>query len=222
MSKSKKASIIPTCPTSEDQGIMAPRISKGHPGWTEYLLDQLLEEEKFNDIPRMEGLRRLVEVNISPIKDMSVDVYTSEGAILTVIIKATVTLENGQVFSACSDANLYNCQGEFKNRLTPTADTRAKSKVFREILALRNTFSVEETLSAGDDLENDSFISTPQSLAIQRECQSLGVNLDRALIFFFAEPPKTLSQMKTSQATELIGKLSDIKRGRAELPKEIQ
>ena len=95
------------------------------PSWTEYCLSLLDDEEIEGGVPKVDGLRRLVEQEISPIASTSVEIQTLPGSFNTVIATATIQLKNGYVHQAAADAQRFSVGEQFQNRLTAMADTRS-------------------------------------------------------------------------------------------------
>ena len=198
------------------------KLTKNDPEWTDFILEELHEDEMFEGVPRIEGLRRMVEKYISPIQSILSRVTPCDnGQTLTIIVTVEVHLENGQVYTASSDANMYSCTGEFRNRLTATADTRAKSKVYREILCLRNMFTSEEVIKT-EDISEDSNVAHSQKLVINKVAKKLDIDLEKLMDAALGElAPKNIDSLKQSQAVHLMGLLDDYAKGRKEIPEEI-
>lgn len=198
-------------------------ITKNDPEWTDFILEQLHEDELFDGVPRIEGLRRMVETYVSPIKSILSTVHPCDnGQTLTIIVTIEVHLENGQIYSASSDANMYSCIGEFRNRLTATADTRAKSKVYREILCLRNMFTTDEVIKT-EDLDEDSLVAHSQKMLINKKSAKLDIDISKLMDHILGElAPKNLDSLKQSQAVSIMGALDDYDKERKGIPKEIK
>jgi len=205
MSKSKKVENKPT------------RLDAG---WTEFIMEDLEDSELYDGIPSAAGLRRMVEKHISPIVNIEVDITPIVGQFLTVAAICKTTLENGECYSACSDANLWSAGEVFKNKLTALADTRAKSKCFREILRINNVLSLEE-INNTEDPDSDTLVTTTQVMALKKSCERINADPDLAMQHFLPEPPRELKKMKLNQCIELMGKIDDCVFKRKDIPNEI-
>lgn len=179
-----------------------------NPGWTAYIISHLDESEMFQGVPRLDGLRRLVEQFMGRITKMNVHIQPVHTSVLSIVATATVELDDGTIWSASSDANQYSTQDSFKYRLTAVADNRAKSKVFREILRLKNIQTSEE-INASSDLESQDFIIDSQKIAIHNKCKKLGIDVMK-LIKFVEGNAIELGMLRTSQAIKIINKLSEM------------
>lgn len=195
------------------------------PEWTDFIINQLTEEEKFGGVPKMDGLRRMVEKYVSPITNIEVSIIPHTGQILTVIAIASVTLYNGEKYTACSDANMFGATNDFKNKLTALADSRAKSKAFREILRLQNTYTSEE-INEVSDPEDDSFITRPQVSIIEQKCQKLGISVEKAIAHYIPDPDNKvkgdITRLKMQGGILLMSHIDAIDKGREDCPEEIK
>jgi hypothetical protein len=205
MSKSKKAEQAPTRLDAE---------------WTDYIINDLEESELYDGIPSAAGLRRMVEKHISPIVNIEVEITPIVGQFLTVAAVCKTTLANGECYSACSDANLWSAGEVFKFKLTALADTRAKSKCFREILRINNVLSLEEVNST-EDPDSDTFVTTTQVMALKKSCERIKADPELAMQYFLTDPPRELKKMKLNQCIELMGKIDDCVFKRMDIPNDI-
>lgn len=210
----------PVIKNNKKQGKEIPDYTD--PEWTEYVISMLHEEEMWQGIPKLDGLRRLVEKLISPIKEMSVSLQPIIHNNPIIIAIATVKLEDGQIFSAASDATPYSAPEGFRNRLSALADSRAKSKVFREILRLRNVSTNEEIQSGLDQEEHELIVSTQKLLInnllldIQKTFKKK-IDLQKLIEEIFPKKGLTIDSLKHSQAGTVIQKLSDFKGKRSDI-----
>lgn len=206
------------------------------PEWTDYVLSQLHEEEMWDGVPKMDGLRRLVEKLISPIRSISVNIQTVLTNNLVVIAIAEVILDNDTKMTAVSDATYYSAAPGFGHKLAALADSRAKSKAFRELLRLRNVSTIDEVNTANTvDLEDQEPILGTQIALINKLLKEIQdkINLNKVILHvcegvaleevasnstLIACP---LDRLKHTQAGKLIQKLSNFKAKREQVPKEL-
>ena len=193
------------------------------PEWTDFMISKLHEDEMWEGIPRIDGLRRLVETYISKIKSLTVEVIPVVGNDLTVIAKACAVLEDGSIWTACSDASTKSTTGEFRNKLTSMADSRAKSKLYREILRLANLITSEE-LSHTKDPDDEEQISGSQIAVVKNLIQIVNkeINVDK-LIKHVLGKEVNIDTLKFSEGAKLIQELSDYKgeKPRKTIPSQI-
>ena len=189
--------------------------------WTEYCLSLLHEDELFHGIPKNDGLRRLVETLISPISSVEVDITPVVGQNVLIVAKVRIELVDGTTHEAAADANRWSTTEAFSNKLTALADTRAKSKAYREILKLRNVSSSDE-LTLSDDPDVDQAIESGQKLMIEKLMpKKIGVSFDTVkLIKHVLKEEKRLSSLKNSEAIKIIEQLTKFQDGE-EIPEEL-
>lgn len=197
-------------------------IDRTCPNWTEFIINDLSEEEMFEGIPRMDGLRRMIEKHISPIVKTYVSVNPVVGQTLTIVATATIELENGEIHTACSDASPYGISDEFKYKLTALADTRAKSKAYREILRLQNTFTTDETNLKSQDAQTTEYITYPQKLMLGQKLKKLGINLAKIIQYYNISEQTNVDKLKLNECVTLMGKLDAIDKGREKCPEEVK
>lgn len=193
-----------------------------HADWSNYVLSFLTEEELFNGCPRIDGLRRLVEAMISPIIYSDVDIQCVLSPHLVVIAKATIKLANGTSYSSCADASMYNTDSAFKQRLTAMADSRAKGKVYREILRLRNVYSSEEASQEVVDKDDDMLINESQIALITNIMpKKLEVKFDfDKLVSIILGENKALRTLTHNEAIKILNVMNSYQKHRENIPKE--
>lgn len=184
-------------------------------GWHDFVISHLDENELFDGIPRMDGLRRLVELLVGKIKRVNTDIQIISTVNHPVIVAtATIELLDGSIYSAASDASFYSVAPAFKNRLTAIADNRAKAKVYREILRLGNMSTSEEVSGSADLDEQELMVATQKSL-ILRKAKELNIDVNKVCYKLFA---RDLDSLTHSQAGSFIKDLSDWAAKRKEMP----
>ena len=156
-----------------------------HPDWTNFVLEHLTDDEMWDGYPRVDGLRRLVEKFFGRITGTYVKVDYHANPFPTVIVKATIQLESGETHEASSDATIYSAQGEFRNKLTAIADSRAKSKAYREILRLRNVSSREEAVPSDDVTEDEDIQLTQKNMITVIYPRNIPVKYDTGKLINF-------------------------------------
>ena len=137
--------------------------SPADPRWTSHVLSHLEDDEKQDDYPKTDGLRRLVHKFIGPIVRYDVDVNEcprhgaarsdSNTATVTVTI-SVVSKSTGEtlVYSSVGDANELSCMPPYNKFLSPIAETRAEGRCYRKILGLKNIVTADEIDRNGSTL----------------------------------------------------------------------
>lgn len=190
--------------------------------WTDYVLSQLEESEMWLGIPRVDGLRRLVEKLVSHITatESRVQAIVSEYPYLIVTVK--VFLNNGSFYEASADAHSTSVTREYANRLTAVAENRALSRAYRMILRLGNIIS-DADVSSMQDLSQQEPITKTQidlitKILADERCSK--INLSKLLEHILGTP-KRLADLKFSEGSKIIEALGNYKNNRVDIPKEI-
>lgn len=196
------------------------------PEWTDYVIGQLDESEFWEGVPKLDGLRRMVEKLISPIVRVSVDIKPVISTNTAIIAIATVLLRNGEEFSAASDATPSSAPEGFRNRLTALADSRAKSKVYREILRLKNISTTEEVNHSVDTDEHEPIVGS-QTILINNLIKDISnlhskrVSISKLIKELFPSQNGDINMLKYSEAGKIVQKLSNFKAKREEVPDSV-
>lgn len=180
---------------TDDEPVSAETIdqitSPTDPRWTDYVLGQLEADEKQDDNPKADGLRRLVEKLIGPIISTEIDckcVPTDGNAAsnnsATVIAKVVVMNRHlgnkPSVTMSSGDASSLSCPHPYNKFLTPIAETRAKVRCYKEILRLKNVVSADEIQGVSQDHPNQ--ISDNQVNLIDSICKRLNLSVKHAVL----------------------------------------
>lgn len=156
------------------------------PGWSEYVLGMLTDEEKQDGYPTMHGLRRLTEVLIGNIVETKVSVVMApsqiNGNYACVSVKVTVDKKDGglEVLEACADASYANMDKKYSMFPVAIAHSRAESRVYARLLRVKSP-SAEEIINEGSLAENVDKIKDNQIQLINSMCSKLGINLRKLL-----------------------------------------
>lgn len=133
-------------------------ISANDPGWTDYVLGLLSDDEKINGNPTTDGLRRIFEIALDcvVISAESDVVQTPDPSnekratvvhtIAYVIKNLPKTQEDFKHRSVSGSADVYwgNCDKIFRNHPVAVAETRAEGRALRRALKLRKVVAAEE------------------------------------------------------------------------------
>jgi hypothetical protein len=128
--------------------------------WTEHVLEQLTDDEKFNGNPTVDGLRRLVEIFLGPIVRSESDVIQSptieNNHRATVMHMVTIIPRHGHElsFGGVADVCGANTDPVYAKFPTSMAETRAEGRALRRALKLRKVVSAEELTTVGGTPES--------------------------------------------------------------------
>lgn len=174
--------------TNEEKLEMNPN----HPGWTDYVLSMLEDDEKIKGNPTTDGLRRIFE------KVMNCTVTSSfshiEGCAsrenegrATVSHQISYTLNDPnvplaskqRVVNGVADAYWANCDKIYRNFPTAVAESRAEGRALRRALKLRKVVAEEisEDVEVNLDGSTGDFINHNQINCLEKLGKRMNVNL---------------------------------------------
>lgn len=204
--------------------------------WSDYIISQLNENEKFNNYPKCIGLRRLLQKYIGPIikKEVVCNKAPNSGdqsATITVNVQVLVNNPKHPLFkktieeSSIADANLDNNKDyPYSTHMSPISERRAESRVYRSILNL-DVVSAEE-MSGGiyemKSATNDDGITSIQQIAIDKIAERLDINVfDFINCGSSGKKYETLKDIKQDVALKMIEVLNAVIEGKQQLPENI-
>jgi hypothetical protein len=207
----------PLIPTTED------------PGWTDWVLDQLTEDERIDGYPKSDGLRRLTEKIVGTIVYQDTDVCHSPNMVngMCATVKHVIRLltDDGDTLQFCGavDVNQESLTRPFSIHLVATAETKAESRAFRRALKIKTNTAEEMGLSGSNGVkiedEEPITIESSQIQAIHLLSKRLDINVEK---FLEQEVQKTnlekLSYLEATKCCKALG-LMQIKR---DIPDEIK
>lgn len=185
-------------------------VTSVHPKWSEYVLNHLLDDEKDQGYPKSDGLRRLVEYFIAPIKQIdSIVIQTPrEDNNWTSTVRTTIFLTNNTQYSACADAVKQYCPKPYDQHLTAIAETRAEGRAYRKILRLKNTATREE-MSGDSPIDSNELINENQKVLIDIMCARLDINVKKLFDSYFLDNKQdNILKYTHAQAAEIGAVLS--------------
>lgn len=194
------------------------------PKWSESILNNLADDEKDQGYPKSDGLRRLVEDFICPIKSIDTVVIQTprEDNNWTSTVKTIIYLENGSQYSAVADAVRQYCPKPYDQHLSAIAETRAEGRAYRKILRLKNTATHEE-ISGETEAGSSQLINQNQKNLIDILCQRLDIHPKKLFDYQFKENKlDDISKYTHYQAAEMGALLSNYQSDIKLIPVEIQ
>jgi hypothetical protein len=133
------------------------------PEWNTYVLGLFRENELFEKNPKVNGLRRVVELLVGKIISSRAIVYQTPDPQFATRTTATVAHEiqvldsDGQVltYTEVSDAARFNTDDEYSLHLSAIASTRAEARALRKLLKIDAVAAEELTRKTVDDIPLD-------------------------------------------------------------------
>lgn len=173
--------------TAENTPTFQPNIND--PDWTEYVLNQLSDNELSNKAPNVHGLRRVVEkllnVNIIKSTTKTISVPNEDNQYRAVVEHTIVVLDLNtpyqieKTYSDVADACKFNCEPPYDRHLLAVAATRAEARVLRKLLRI-NVISAEETVNIENCtpiVEDISLITESQVRFLDKICARANINV---------------------------------------------
>ena len=199
-------------------------INKISPNWSKYILDQLAEDEKDGNFPKSEGLRRLVEKEISPIVCMETSVIQAPNPDNNMIatVKTTIYLENGQKYDAVADNQQDHCPPPFNKHTSAVAESRSEGRCYRKILRLKNIVTKEEIIE--ENIQSDTTINKVQKGLINTLCSNSRLNINVKKLFDYTFKDKKEEKIQNyshEQAAQICKLLSEYQTKMDSIPVEI-
>ncbi len=193
MGRPKKVVTVPTAKTNLDDSVnnfvndeASARPSMTSPEWTDWVLDQLRDDEKDAEgNPNIDGLRRLVEDILGTVIESYPRVV--EAASIANNFRATTehhlfiawggNRQDMRHFGAAADVYPGNTDEEYARYAAATCDTRAEGRAIRKALRLRRVVTAEEiTAKPVSESGLDKFIVDSQIKGINKMCKDLDIN----------------------------------------------
>ncbi len=122
------------------------------PEWTDYVLDQLTEDEIEGGYPKANGLRRLIELLVGEIIGQKTEVVCApndvNGGYATVVHTVKIVNCDGDycdVLEYCGavDVSAKTLKEPFRYNLVATAETKAESRAFKRALKIKTNTAEE-------------------------------------------------------------------------------
>jgi hypothetical protein len=205
--------------------------------WTDYVLSLLSDDEKINDNPTTDGLRRIFEKVLNcrviesktnvvqspdPNNEKRATVVHTIAYCLNEAVQDTMGLN---LLSVDGAADVYwgNCDKVYRNHPVAVAETRAEGRALRRALRLRKVVAAEElSKDIEDNPDNNSVskISNQQINFIDIMSQRLNINVIN-LLSNNSLPADNIYSMSHDDAVTLIRLLSKYQQNIGEIPSDI-
>jgi len=161
------------------------------PGWSDYVLGHLEENEKIKGHPKADSLRRLTELLVGEIINIDTQVpqcpSMENGGRATVIVTVEIRpyFSNSGYMRASGAADVFplNTAKLFAQFPVATAETRAEGRAYRKILKLISVVTAEEVVDENDIFDPNDRINESQIQTIKHMCgpNKLNINVEKLL-----------------------------------------
>lgn len=194
-------------------------------GWTQYILNQLEEDEKDNNYPKACGLLRLLEREISQIQSIETEIiqFPNPGNGMISTVKSKIVLQNGENYTACADTQKSDLEYPYDRHVTAVCESRAEARVYRKALRLKNVVTREEMIDKKE--EHDDKINKTQINIIENLCMNdrLNINVNKLLKSLFEDKVKTnVWQYTHEEAVLITKKLTEYQVDMTKIPDEFR
>jgi hypothetical protein len=212
------------------------KMNPTNPGWTQYVLSEMQPDERVNNAPTTDGLRRVTERLLGRIissKTIVLDcprVENERRATVQVSLCISCYDETmGGLIEVDGTADVYwgNTDKPFRNYPVATAETRAEGRALRRALRLTKVLVAEEISGnvADHDYEeaprSEGCITEVQERFIDVMCKRLDIDLRKAVELLFPTVDG-VRNLKFSDFEKLQSQLTDYQRDTASIPGDIK
>jgi hypothetical protein len=215
-------------------------ITPNSPDWTDFILGQLTDDEKYKDYPTCDGLRRMFDIYVGQIVSVDMEAIqapnTDNGGRATVKCSIKFYRPNSNILYSVSDlADCYygNTVAPFFKHASATAATMAEGRVLRKALRLKTQTREEMQVPQGEEGKQADQLEQDQSLAndnqkntIQRICNRLGIDVQKLILHvgnIDAKTLETLNQMEAITVLKMLNKFGQgVINGGLAIPDEIK
>jgi hypothetical protein len=195
--------------------------------WTDYVLEQLTDDEKIMGNPTTDGLRRVFEkvmnceimeattkVDQTPSRDneMRATVTFSLTFKPNTATETRLGLYSTKLVTGAADVYWGNCDKVFRNHPVAVAETRAEGRALRRALRLRKVVAAEEVAEEIEDhITGHSIdkITNNQINFIDVMSKRLDVNVKKMLEKEFDNTEENIYNISYDTAVKIAGKLAE-------------
>lgn len=189
---------------------------------SQFTPDELSEGKKKDDLmPRLFGLRRVVNLLIGNVLENTVEVIDSpkESNDYSTVVKSQIIIYDaagvGRVYSDVADCSRHNCDRPYNQHLTSTAASKAEARNLRKILGLRNIISAEEYSEKAEESSplgetnflNPTSILEAQIAALDTTAQRNNINLMKYINKNPEEQYNKINEIPYKRAVEMLDTL---------------
>lgn len=200
------------------------------PGWTDFILSKLTDNEMFNGMPTVDGLRRMVETYVGRIiegKTHVVDAPRKENDNRATIVHTVVIIEHDTderlEFDGAADAYSGNTE-KYDNFPVSIAETRAEGRAFRRALRI-HTIAAEEAektytgptyVTPATEFSREGKLSDAQIRTLDILCQlpigdssrGMNINIKKVAESILDKPISSVKDISSEEGAVLVQKVS--------------
>lgn len=217
-----------------DDEPVRPQMSS--PEWPDYVMSHFTEDELVNGHPKVDGLRRVVELLLGPIVQGQVRIVEGprQDNGFTAVAEYTATIEcfyedgpggKFRVWTSAADAGPNNCDPHFGKFPTALAETRARGRTFREALRLNKCAAEEMVKVPVDPQEEKGLISRNDISFIDMMCARLNIDAGSFMNYWIKEKIKKkynkIRDIESEHARAMSKQLSEWQRKKEEIPEHL-
>jgi len=195
--------------------------------WTEYVLSRLTDKEKDKGNPKVDGLRRIIEVVFGEIINSypnTVQSPTKENGYTAVVEHILLIERNGRVekYGGVADAGLHNTDAPYSKFPAAVAETRAEGRALRR--ALRLAVVTAEELSeinapAAISMTGEEQINNNQIQMINSVCKRCDINIPQLFTSLLGEA-YNIGSISSENAKLVIKSLQEYQQNLDKIPAE--
>jgi len=202
------------------------------PEWNDYVLNLLEPDEKINDNPTTDGLRRLTEKLLGPIVESNsiiVQTPTPENK-YRATVQHNITIEfdenDRRQFSGCADS-YYGNTDKYEHFPIAVAETRAEGRAYKRALKLRKIIAAEEYSQKKVDIYDSptqNEITAFQIQFIDSLCRpdKLNLNVQKTVEHILNRSITHITQLTHQEAITINGKLHEYRQNPDQIIEEIK
>ena len=211
-----------------NQTVEIPPAMTDH-AWSDYVMKHFEEDEIYDGLPTVDGLRRVAELLVGEIIDEKALPFawpggTRDNKSATVQFTVVFLTPSGvlKTFAEVADVTIANTEADYANYPSPTASTRAEGRALRKALKLRRVLAAEEVnQEVVKEADGSVKIKDTQINYLKNTCKRNNINLKK----FVNSGPKKYEKLKEvsyDEALDLIKRLSEYQRVQSTIPAELK
>lgn len=195
-----------------------PVIDSKSPDWTEYVLSHLTENEMYKGNPKVNGLRRMVELFCGDIVGNEVVVIQPLTAdCKTVSVKYGIKISTAHrtaYFESIADASANNVQGVYAKYLTTMAESRAEGRAYRKALKINIVTAEEIDEEIKEEVNRENMLTDGQINCLAQ----LASRIDVDVLAFLTADGKDIKTMTYEDGQNAIQKMAAFQRKVSDIP----
>ena len=196
------------------------------PEWTDYVMTMFAKSELIDNMPRVDGLRRVARKLLGCFSIQTDVIETpSPSNRNRATVRTSLDFGDGIYYQGAADVCLENTTKEFARHPVATAETRAEGRALRKALCLSKVLCAEELTSPDRDesVDADSVQLTAEFLnSLHAMCKKQEINLFKLIIAEIDPNIVTEEDLTVKQGQKILNLLHDYRVGDQEIPKNVK